>query len=138
MPTVLEQLSGAALGLLLVHFLVQLKSFRKLSSDGQHRIQRCHRLLEHHGDAVAPDVPHLGVVHLQEVFALEDHLSGDGPTRRRWDEAHDGKGVNALFRNPLSPTTTEDFTLFQIVVDPIDGLDNSILGKEMGCEVTYL
>ena len=71
MPTIVEQFSGARAGFLVVHAQMQLQRFGDLGADGQHRIQRGHRVLENHGDFRAAHQPHLFVRELQQVTPLE-------------------------------------------------------------------
>src|SRR5262249_2093164 len=66
-----------------------------LVADGEHRIERCHRLLEYHGDTCSPHAAHgLGVL-VEKVVALEaDAAADDRPGR--WHEPHDRERRDAL------------------------------------------
>ena len=75
---------------------VQDQRFGDLMADGQHRIQRRHRLLEDHGNGVAANLAHLRLRQLEQVAALEDHPSADRSPRRRRDQAQNRQRRDAL------------------------------------------
>src|SRR2546425_10861385 len=75
---------------------VDLEPLRELAPDGEHRVQRGHRLLEDHRDLAAADPPHLLVGERQEVPALEADPARHDPAGGRRDEAHDGERADAL------------------------------------------
>ncbi len=54
-----EQLYGTLARLLLGHSQVKTKRLHDLVADGEHRVQRRHRLLESHGDVASPDRAHV-------------------------------------------------------------------------------
>src|SRR6516162_10398596 len=63
---------------------VLLKRFSNLAPDGENRIERRHRLLEHHADIAAPNFAHLRIRELHEVAAEEANLAArDSPGRIR-------------------------------------------------------
>ena len=66
-----------------------------LVADREQRVQRGHRVLQDHRDALAAHMPHLLVGFEDEIFALEQHLAADDPGGRRQD-AHDRQGQRAL------------------------------------------
>ena len=53
--------------------LVHPDRLRHLVADREQRVQRGHRVLQDHGDALAAHAAHLGVGFLQQVLALEHH-----------------------------------------------------------------
>ena len=57
---IVQQFHHPLLHLPATHTLVLFKAFCNLVADGHHRIQRCHRLLEYHGDAAATHSAHAG------------------------------------------------------------------------------
>ena len=66
-----------------------------LVADGEQRVERGHRVLQDHGDALAAHAAHLGVGFLEQVLALEQHpAAGDAGGRRQ--EAQDGERQRAL------------------------------------------
>ena len=77
---------GALLGGVLVQFQVEHDGFLNLVADGQHRVQRSHRLLEDHTDFAAADAAHLAA--FEAVFqyiarsALEVDFAGFNLARR--------------------------------------------------------
>ena len=81
-----HNLQGALLGGVLIQFQVKHDGFLNLVADGQHRVQRGHRLLEDHTDFAAADAAHLAA--FEAVFqniarsALEVDLAGFNLARR--------------------------------------------------------
>ena len=70
--------------------------FRDLIADGEHRVERGHRLLEDHRQLVAAQIAQASCRQLQQILALEQHLTaGDAPGRLR-HEAHDRERGDAL------------------------------------------
>jgi len=67
----LQQIERARARRLFVHVLVDDERFHDLQSDGEHRIERGHGLLEDHGDVAAAQLAHLRLGNLQQVAALE-------------------------------------------------------------------
>src|SRR5215470_3631674 len=82
--------------------LVQPQRLGDLAADGEHRIEARHRLLEHHADAVAANVPHGALGERQEIDALEPDLTCDLAGRLR-DEPQDG-----IRRDRLAAATFAD------------------------------
>ncbi len=72
-----------------------------LIADREERVQRGHRVLEDHGDALAADVPHLGIGFLEKVFSLESDLPADDLRRGR-QEPQDGEREGRLARAGFS------------------------------------
>ena len=70
-----EHLDGALVDLLLGHRQVQQDRLHDLVADGVDRAERGHRLLEHHGDLVAADLPHLAALGL-ERSEIDDVVVG--------------------------------------------------------------
>ena len=67
-----------------------------LVADPHHRVERGHRLLEDHRDAVAADRAHLGLVEAEQVGAFERHAAADDPARRIRHQPHDRQRGDAL------------------------------------------
>src|SRR6202008_4198595 len=59
-------------------------------------VERGHRLLEDHGDAFAPDIPHPLVIERQQVGALEPYLAADDAAGRVGHQPHDRERAYAL------------------------------------------
>ncbi len=76
--------------------LVQQDRLDDLLADGEHRIERRHRLLEYHGDVAAANLMHLGVAERQQVAAvIADRAALDAAHSGR-DQPHDGERRHAL------------------------------------------
>src|SRR6185437_6348577 len=67
-----------------------------LLADGEHRVERGHRLLEHHGDARAADTLHRALGQAGDRLAREAHTASRHPRGRPWQQAHDREGGHAL------------------------------------------
>ena len=94
-----EQRHRALERLLLVEHAVHQHGLGELARDLEHRIERRHRVLEHHGDAVAAHVAQLFLRHLHDVAALEQDLAaGDAgglvqqPHQRQGGDGFSGAG----------------------------------------------
>jgi hypothetical protein len=70
-----------------VEMLMSPERFSDLRADGEHWIQRGHRLLEDHGDVLAAARTHLGFGQAQQVDTGKPHLPA-GDSARWWDQAH--------------------------------------------------
>jgi hypothetical protein len=68
-----------------------------LVADREQRIERGHRVLQDHGDALAAHAAHLGIRLVEQVLALEHHPPADDARRRR-QQAQDGQRKRALAR----------------------------------------
>ena len=64
--------------------------FDQLTSDGDHRIQRGHRILKDHGDIVAAYPAQLSSPHLKQILTFEKSLARDPGVLAR-DEAQHGQ-----------------------------------------------
>ena len=62
-----------------------------LVPNGEHGIERGHRILEDHGDLAATNLAQLILVHIEDVVALEDDLAADDFPWRVFDQPHDGE-----------------------------------------------
>jgi hypothetical protein len=92
----LQHLHRPVPGRLLLEPLVQHHRLGDLLADGEHRVQRGHRLLEDHRDPVAPDAAHRLIGEVEQVLAFEEDLAGDDLPRGLGDQPHDREGVHAL------------------------------------------
>src|SRR5262249_44057913 len=66
-----------------------------LVADGEAWIEGGHRLLENHGEPVAPQIPHFPLRQLPKVAALEAHATGHARAGSG-QQAHDGERRDAL------------------------------------------
>jgi hypothetical protein len=92
----LQHLDGAGAGHRARHLVVEHHALGNLVAAGEHRVQRGHRLLEHHGDRLAADGPHLGAGEGQQVAAPEPDMAADDAPGRCLDQSQDGRGGHAL------------------------------------------
>ncbi len=76
--------------------LVQHADLGDLLADGQHGIERRHRVLEDHRDRIAANPPHLRLAELQQVASLEQDPAADDAARRGRDQAQHRERSNAL------------------------------------------
>jgi hypothetical protein len=126
----LEQFDDALAGGVLVHLQVELQGLADLAADGQHRVERGHRVLEDHGDLFAPDLAHLVLVQIEQVlaakvdFALDDFAGGLG------DQTHDAQGADAFAAAALA-YHAEGFFLIDVERDIVHRLDDAILGEKL-------
>jgi hypothetical protein len=91
----LQHLDGSPHRLGAAEPLVQLHALGDLPADAQHRVERGHRLLEDHRDAVAADGAHLALGECEKVAASVAHGAGMAPRRHR-HEAQDRERGDAL------------------------------------------
>ena len=68
----------------------------QLVADREHRIERGLRVLQHHRDAPAADLAHLGRRALQDVLAAQQHLALDGARAALGQQAHQRQRRQAL------------------------------------------
>src|SRR5260221_1695808 len=92
----IEQLERGGIGLAAAHVAMIVQRLGDLEADGEHRVERGHRLLEDHRDAVAADLAHLLLVEPDEIAPGEADMPGGDPPARRRHQPHDGEGGDAL------------------------------------------
>ena len=108
-----------------------------LPADGQHRIERRHRLLEHHADVAAPNFTHLRVPELHEVAAVEEDLSAHDPPGRVRDEAQDRQRADRLAR-PAFADDRNGLAGIDGIGDAVDRPHESGAGAELGVQIPDL
>ena len=99
--------------------LVQLHGLGDLVADGEHRVQRRHRLLEDHRDLVAADPLELGLLELDEVAALEEDPRALRDPAGPVDQAHHRERRHRLAAARLADDR-ERAALVDLEVDPVD------------------
>ena len=67
----LQQLQRTRLCLLVIHLEMNLERLHHLLADGEHRVERGHRLLEDHRDVAPADGAHLVFGQAEQVASLE-------------------------------------------------------------------
>ena len=65
------------------HVAVNFQRLANLVVDVEHRVERGHRVLQHHSDAVPANLLHLFLIDLENILAAEMHLSAHDVSRRR-------------------------------------------------------
>ena len=75
---------------------VEHEGFRDLVAHREHGVERGHRLLEDHGNVLAPDAPPLLLVHAHELAAPEPDAAAGNRARRGRDQPHDRQRGHAL------------------------------------------
>ena len=85
----LQELDGARPRLVLAHPLVDEKRLHDLQPDGQHRVERGHRLLEDHRDVAAAQRAHLVLGEREEIASFEQDAPVRDASGRLGEEAHD-------------------------------------------------
>ena len=129
-----EQFDRFFLGGALVHVAVQFQGFGELAADGEDGVQRGHRLLEDHGDAVAADGAHFLFGDLQEVFAVEIDFAADDDAGGIGDEAHHGEGADALAAGAFADEG-DALALLDLVGEAVHGAEFAVLDVEIGPQV---
>jgi hypothetical protein len=92
----------------------------ELVADGEHRVQRAHRLLEHHADLAAAHRAQLGRGHRVEV--PPGQLRAARHAGRGREQAEQGHRGDRLARAGL-PDHRDDLARVDLVADPADGFD---------------
>src|SRR5436190_8985384 len=109
----------------------------RLADLGAHledRIQRGHRILEHHRDLGPADVPQLLLRHLQQILAVEVRLASNDLARGLRDEPEDRHRADALARAGLADDA-EGLAGIDVVGDPVDRLNDAVFGRELHREI---
>jgi hypothetical protein len=131
-----EHLDGAVARLRLGHVAVGADRLHELVADLVERVQRRQRVLEDHRDVVAAELAHVLLGHLEEVAAVEQDLAGDARVPRP-REAHHGQRRDGLAGARLAHDA-QHLAGLDRVRDPVEGLDETVLGLEVDAEVVDL
>ena len=124
------------LGLGLGELQVDLERFRDLVADPLHRVERRHRVLEHHGHVGAPQLAQLVVGRVEDLRAVVAdgaRLDGGEPG----EQAHDGPRQHRLAGTGLADDP-EGLPLLQGERDPLHGPEVATAGGEGDVEVLDL
>ena len=119
------------------HVLVQDQRLADLPADGHDRIERGHRLLEDHGDLVAADAAHGGLVEGDEVDAVEPDGAADDAAGRIGDQAHQGERGDALAAAGFADDG-QRLAALEREGHAVDGLDEAGARVEVGLQVVDL
>ncbi len=131
-----EQLDASLPSGLALRAQVQLHHLPQLQPNGQGRIQRCHGLLEDHGDLAAPHRPHLPAVGrvLQQLLAFEERTPTRDPSGRGADELHDRELAHGLAAAALAHQA-DNLALVDLVRDVVDRRHHAAVGVELDLQV---
>jgi hypothetical protein len=100
-----ERLDRHAMRFAAPHRPVRADRLRQLPADGQHRIERGHRLLEDHGDAVAANLPHPAFAKPGYLRVAESDRAAGEPHAGLGQESHQRQRRNRLARPRLAGET---------------------------------
>ena len=105
-----------------------------LIADPHRRVERGHRILEHHGDARAADLSDSAVAELRQVGALEDDRAALDAGRRAAEQANDRAAGDRLAATALADQA-EDLAAADIERDAVDGAQLAIAVAENGHQI---
>ncbi len=105
-----------------------------LPADRQHRVERGHRLLEHHADLAAAHLAHLVVGKLHQVAAVEHNLARDDAPRRARDQPQDGQRADRFARAALADDG-DCFSRIDRIGDAVDRAHDPGAGAKLGTQV---
>ena len=130
----LEHLDGAVPRVAPAHARVHARDFGDLVADGEDRIERRHRLLEDHRDAIAADVAHLLVAQRDEVLSLELDAAAGLDSARRLNQPQDRQRGDRLsaarFADDPDRLAGPD-----VEGDAVDRARDAALGVELGAQI---
>jgi len=121
-PDTLQQGYHPVVRLLPREPLVRSHGLLDLETDTQDWVERCHRILEDHGNFIAAKLSDFVLRHLEDVLLSEEDSSARNASRI-WDEAEERESRHRLARTRL-PDDADDFSPFNFEADVIDGRDN--------------
>src|ERR1051326_1890304 len=130
-----EQLDRAPVRRGAVGAAMLLQGLGYLPADGEHRVERGHRLLEHHADVAPAHLAHFFAGKLHEVAAEEAHLAAGDPPGRIRDQAQDGERADRLAR-PAFADDRDGFARLDGVGNPVHRADDSRAGAELRVQVS--
>src|SRR5207302_4863193 len=105
-----------------------------LPADGEHGVERSHRLLEHHADVAAAHLAHLFVGKLHEIAAEEAHLAAGDPPGWIRDQAQDRERADRLAR-PAFADDRDRLARLDGVRNPVHRADPPRAGAELRVQV---
>src|SRR5205809_93997 len=116
--------------------MMRLYRLDHLRVDAQHRIERHHRVLEDHGDAVAADLAQLLLGLADQILAMQADLALDDAA---WgvDQAQHREAGDRLARAGLADEA-EDAAAADREGDAVHRLDHAAAREEMRLEVLHL
>ena len=133
----LQQLHGAAFRRGMGHAAMLLQPLGELPPDGQHRVQRGHRLLEHHADVAAAHLAHLGFAQAHQVAPGEPDLALRDAAGRVRDQAQNRHGAHGLAGAALADDRN-GFARIDRIRNAVDRAHDSSTGTELGVQTANL
>ena len=130
----IQHLDGAAAGGPAIHALMQPKHLDHLGADLQVRVQRGHRVLEDHGNLLAPDAVQGGGRQSQDLLVAEPDAARGAPVAGQ--QAHDRHEKLALAGAGF-PDHADRFAGHDIEADIVDGAHLAVGCREAGRQVAY-
>ncbi|BDE05869.1 hypothetical protein WPS_11450 [Vulcanimicrobium alpinum] len=115
---------------------MQARRFRDLFPDGEHGVERRHRILKDHRDVAAADLAHLGFALRQQVLAFEEDAAALDPPVRG-DQTHDRERGDR-FAGARFADDPERGARFDGEREPVHGSDGAVFGLERRLEVVDL
>ena len=108
----------------------------QLVGDAQHRIERRHRVLEHHRDLAAAQAAHLVLAHGDDVAAAKDDLAAGDPALVL-QQPNDRQRGDALARARFADDA-ERLAGHHLEAHAVDGADRAGVGVEIRPQVSDL
>src|SRR4051794_4681780 len=133
----LEHLHRAGERVLVGEALVAAKHLGDLLADGEHRVERGHRLLENETDILGPDVVQFVACERHEIAALEQDLAFDDAARRHRDQLQDRHRGDGLAAAGFADHA-ERLALVEGDVDAVDRLQHAVVGGEVSLQALDL
>ncbi len=130
-----QQVDGALAGHGARHVVVHPVGLDDLVAHRVVRVQGGQRILEDHGHLAAAQLAHLVRVDADQLPAAQPDLAAD--LRVLTLQTHDGQAGHGLARAGL-PDDAESLALVQAVGDPIDRLDQAVVGREVDAQIPDL
>ncbi len=106
----------------------------ELVRDPQERIERRHRVLKNHRDALAANSAHFLFGQFQEVAAAEQHFAAGYASGRRRDQPHDRQVGDRLAGTGFADDS-ERLTALEVERDVVHCLDDSTVFVEVRAKV---
>ncbi len=116
------------------HATVLFQRLGDLAADRQHRIERGHRLLEHHADLTTADLAHFCSRKLHDIATGKQNLTACDASGRISDETQQRERTDRLARSAFADDGY-GFPRLHRVGDAVDGTHDSRTGTEFGVQI---
>ena len=108
--------------------------FGDLRRDGEHRVERGHRLLEDHRDVLAAQPPHGVARQPGKVLAAEQDAAADDASGMRRQQPHDAQRGHRFAAAGFADHGDE-FARAHIVAHAVDGTDDALAGGKLDAQI---